>query len=140
MPERAHGVQTLMAFDFGEKRIGVALGNSLSGGARPLTVIEEERRDERFQAISALIQEWKPDRLVVGLPAYPDGAAHPFGERCRRFANQLSGRFGLPVILADERYTSALAPKDIAVDAAAAAILLQSVLDTLASHAPIDPA
>lgn len=130
-----------MAFDFGEKRIGVALGNTLTGGARPLCVISEERRDARFAAIAGLIDQWKPDRLIVGLPRYPDGAPHPFSVRCERFANQLSGRFGLPVALADERYTSALAPdQHNDVDAQAAAILLQGVLDTLASHAPIDPA
>lgn len=130
-----------MAFDFGEKRIGVALGNTLTGGARPLRVISEERRDARFAAIAGLIDQWKPDRLIVGLPRYPDGAPHPFSVRCERFANQLSGRFGLPVELADERYTSALAPdQHNDVDAQAAAILLQGVLDTLASHAPIDPA
>lgn len=130
-----------MAFDFGEKRIGVALGNTLTGGARPLSVISEERRDARFAAIAGLIDQWKPDRLIVGLPRYPDGEPHPFAARCERFANQLSGRFGLPVELADERYTSALAPdQHNDVDAQAAAILLQGVLDTLASHAPIDPA
>lgn len=127
-----------MAFDFGEKRIGVAIGNLITGGARPLTVIENGRRDARFAAIAALIKEWGPDRLIVGLPVYPDGAAHPFADRCRRFANQLHGRFGLPVSLQDERYTSALAPKpDVMIDAQAAAILLQGVLDTLLAHGAV---
>jgi putative holliday junction resolvase len=138
MPSQAHGgSQTLMAFDFGERRIGVALGNTLTGGARPLCVIEEERRDARFAQLADLIAQWQPDQLVVGLPKYPDGADHPFAARCERFANQLRGRFGLPVMMADERWTSALAPGQTAIDAEAAAIFLQSVLDTLASHAQI---
>jgi putative holliday junction resolvase len=138
MPDPARGGFTLMAFDFGEKRIGVAIGNVISGGARPLAVIEHERKDARFAAIEALIKEWGPDRLVVGLPVYPNGEAHPFADRCRRFANQLAGRFGLPVSLEDERYTSALAPKpDIMIDAQAAAILLQGVLDTLSAHGTV---
>jgi putative Holliday junction resolvase len=139
MPDPAHEGLTLMAFDFGEKRIGVAIGNVITGGARPLTVIEEERRDARFAKIDALIREWGPDRLVVGLPVYPDGATHPFASRCQRFANQLAGRFGLPVSLEDERYTSALAPERGQVDAQAAAILLQGVLDTLSSHGTVSP-
>lgn len=138
MPDQAHGAsQTLMAFDFGERRIGVALGNTVTGGARPLAVIEEERRDQRFARIESLIHEWRPERLVVGLPRYPDGADHPFAARCQRFANQLQGRFGLPVSLVDERYTSALAPDAHEIDAQAAAILLQAFLDTLSAHAPI---
>lgn len=138
MHDPAHGGSTLMAFDFGEKRIGVAIGNLITGGARPLAVVENARRDARFAAIAALIKEWGPDRLIVGLPVYPDGAAHPFADRCRRFANQLHGRFGLPVSLEDERYTSALAPKpDIMIDAQAAAVLLQGVLDTLLAHGAV---
>ncbi len=140
MHDPARGGSTLMAFDFGEKRIGVAIGNLITGGARPLAVIEHERREDRFAAIEALIREWGPDRLVVGLPVYPDGATHPFSQRCRRFANQLAGRFGLPVSLEDERFTSALAPKpDHMIDAQAAAILLQGVLDTLSAHGTVSP-
>lgn len=140
MHDPARGGSTLMAFDFGEKRIGVAIGNLISGGARPLAVIAQERKEDRFAAIEALIREWGPDRLVVGLPVYPDGASHPFAQRCRRFANQLAGRFGLPVSLEDERFTSALAPKpDDMIDAQAAAILLQGVLDTLSAHGTVSP-
>jgi len=134
------GSDCLMAFDFGERRIGVALGNTLTGGARPLCVIEEPRRTARFARIEALIQEWGPKRLVVGLPFYPDGTAHPFAAQCQRFAHQLEGRFRLPVLLVDERWTSALAPGTAAIDAEAAAILLQSVLDTLATHVPVSSA
>jgi putative holliday junction resolvase len=139
MPDGARGGESLMAFDFGEQRIGVAIGNTITGGARPLTVIAQERREARFAAIESLLSEWAPDRLIVGLPKYPDGACHPFAARCQRFANQLHGRFGLPVQLVDERWTSALAPGVDAVDAEAAAILLQAVLDTLSTHAPVHP-
>ena len=139
MHDPARGGATLMAFDFGEHRIGVAIGNTLTGGARPLAVIEEQRREARFARIQALIAEWGPERLVVGLPRYPDGAAHPFAARCQRFAHQLEGRFGLAVTLADERWTSALAPGEAPIDAEAAAILLQGVLDTLSSHATAHP-
>ena len=139
MPDPAREGLTLMAFDFGEKRIGVAIGNLVTGGARPLVVIEQERKEARFAEIGALIRTWGPDRLVVGLPVYPDGSAHPFALRCRRFAHQLAGRFGLPVSLEDERYTSALAPERDGIDAQAAAILLQGVLDTLSTHGTVSP-
>jgi putative Holliday junction resolvase len=122
-------VGTWLAFDFGEKRIGVAIGNTVTGGARPLCVIPASPVTDRFSRIEALIREWEPAACLVGLPVDPDGEDHPFAARCRRFANQLHGRFGLPVILEDERYTSALAPGDDAVDAEAAAILLQGLLD-----------
>ncbi len=137
MPDPAMEGQTLMAFDFGEQRIGVAIGNTITGGARPLAVIDEERRDARFAKIESLLAEWQPNRLIVGLPRYPDGQDHPFARRCERFANQLRGRFGLEVTMVDERWTSALAPGHAPIDAEAAAILLQSVFDTLPAHAQI---
>ncbi len=137
MHDGARGGEILMAFDFGTRRIGVAIGNLMTGGARPLTVIDSPRNDLRFARIQALLDEWEPGRLVVGIPVYPDGSAHPLAPRCRRFAHQLQGRFRREVILADERWTSALAPGDAAVDAEAAAILLQAVLDTLSAHATV---
>jgi len=123
-----------MAFDFGEKRIGVAIGESLLGSARPLASIEAEASDRRFAAIGKLIQEWQPVRLLVGLPRHTDDTEHAFGARCQRFARQLEGRYRLPVDMVDERYTSVVAeaslPGDkrknkLHVDAQAAAILLQ---------------
>jgi len=97
---------TLLAFDFGTKRIGVATGNTLLRRANPLTTIDEEKTDARFAAISALLSEWQPCALVVGLPANEDGTPHELTALCRRFANRIKGRFNLPVILLDERYTS----------------------------------
>ena len=98
---------TLLAFDFGEKRIGVALGESALKMAHPLTTIHATRNDTRFQAISQLIAEWQPVQLVVGLPLHLDGAEHAMSARCRGFAKQLQGRFRLPTALVDERLTSA---------------------------------
>ena len=97
---------TLLAFDFGTKRIGVALGNTLLRQASPLTAINDEKNEMRFAGIAALIAEWQPAALVVGVPSNEDGTPHELTALCRRFANRLKGRFNLPVILVDERYTS----------------------------------
>lgn len=120
-------METILAFDFGLKRIGVAIGNTLLREARPLTVISAAANDAKFAAIAALIDEWKPERCVVGLPLYPDGAEHEMTVRCRRFGNQLSGRYGVPVVLVDERYSSAVIAqrRGEVIDAEAAAIILQ---------------
>jgi putative Holliday junction resolvase len=100
---------TLIAFDFGTKRIGIAVGNSVSCTAQPLTTINDEKNDARFATVAALILEWQPIALVVGLPCNDDGTPHEMTALCRRFANRLKGRFDLPTILVDERYTSAAA-------------------------------
>ena len=133
---------TVLAFDFGTQRIGVAVGESLLGQARPLTVITVAANDERFTAIGKLIAAWQPTLLVVGLPLRMDGAEHDMSARCRRFAHQLEGRFRLPVELVDERLSSVDAAAGLAargmdwrmrkehLDAAAAAILLQNFFDT----------
>ena len=97
---------TLLAFDFGTKRIGVAVGNTLLRRANPLTTIHDEKTDARFAKIANLLAEWQPSALVVGLPSNDDGTPHELTALCRRFANRLKGRFNLPVILVDERYTS----------------------------------
>ena len=102
-PHTLHG--TILAFDFGKKRIGVAMGELEIKMAHPLTTIHE-KADARFQTIEKLIQEWQPVRLVVGLPMHPDGVEHEMSEHCRRFARQLQGRFNLETELVDERYTS----------------------------------
>ncbi len=97
---------TVLAFDFGTRRIGVAVGNTLTRAAHPLATIEDERSDQRFAAISALIAEWQPGTLVVGLPTHADGSEHEMTQRARRFARQLEGRFHLPVEMVDERWTT----------------------------------
>ncbi len=107
---------TLFAFDFGTKRIGIAVGNSVACTTQPLTTINDEKNDARFAIIAALLAEWQPAALVVGLPFNDDGTPHEMTARSRRFANRLKGRFNLPTILVDERYTSAAA--STALDAA----------------------
>jgi putative Holliday junction resolvase len=120
-------VETVLAFDFGLKRIGVAVGNTLLRQAQPLTVITSLTNDAKFADIAALISEWQPARCVVGLPSHPDGAEHEMTVRCRRFANQLNGRFGVATSLVDERYSSAVLTqrRGEMIDAEAAAIILQ---------------
>jgi putative Holliday junction resolvase len=127
-------VDTVLAFDFGLKRIGVAVGNTLLKQAQPLKVISALTNDAKFSEIGALIEEWQPARCIVGVPYHPDGAEHEMTVRCRRFANQLSGRFGVATVLVDERYSSAVisSRRGEAVDADAAAIILQQYFNDYA--------
>lgn len=97
---------TVLAFDFGTKRMGVAMGEWETGLAHALETIAEEANAPRFARIGALLAEWRPVELVVGLPLSLEGEEHELTKRCRRFANQLNGRFKLPVHLVDERLTS----------------------------------
>jgi putative Holliday junction resolvase len=97
---------TVLAFDFGTRRIGVAIGNTLVRVARPLATIDAQASDARFAAIAALVGEWQPDQLVVGVPVHADGTEHAMTSRARRFARQLAGRFRLPVVEADERHST----------------------------------
>ena len=126
---QARGVQSFLAFDFGLKRVGVAIGNTLLKSAQPLRTLALEG-DARFTAIGALIREWTPDGLVVGVPFHPDGVAHDNTERARRFGRQLQARFGLPVREVDERYTTTDAKHagGVDLDAGAAAIILEQHL------------
>ena len=103
---------TALAFDFGTRRIGLAVGNSITGSSQALAAIAADNDDARFAAIAIQIQEWAPDQLVVGLPCQPDGAEHAMTAKARRFGNQLQGRFGPPVAWVDERYTSAVLEND----------------------------
>ncbi len=100
---------TALAFDFGAKFTGVAVGESGFGMAHPLGLITAEGKAERMDEIAALVAEWKPSYLVVGLPLSMDGGEHEMTRRCRRFAHQLEARFKLPVRLVDERLSSASA-------------------------------
>lgn len=124
-------METVLSFDFGLKRIGVAVGNSLLQQAQPLTIIDAATNDAKFTAIASLLDQWQPARCIVGLPLHPDGVPHAMSERCRRFANQLQGRFRLPVLLVDERYSSAILAqrRGERIDAEAAAIILQQYFD-----------
>lgn len=134
MPE-----EILLAFDYGLKKIGVAVGNTLTFEARPLRILTPVTREQRFAAIEALLAEWQPDRVVVGLPLATDGSEQYASLRCRRFANQLHGRFGVKVELVDERGSSVEAQQALGTndpdDAMAAAIILQRYLDALTGAA-----
>ena len=124
-------METVLAFDFGLKRIGVAVGNTLLRQSQPLAVIVAPTNDAKFAAIAAVLHEWQPSRCVVGLPLHPDGAEHEMTLRCRRFANQLHGRFAIETALVDERYSSAVleAKRGELIDSRSAAIILQQYLD-----------
>jgi putative Holliday junction resolvase len=97
---------TVLAFDYGTERIGVAVGEAATGLAHPLTTIRAGTIDARFDAIRRLIDEWKPSLLVVGVPVHVDGQEHEMTARAERFARRLEGRFGLPVELVDERLST----------------------------------
>jgi putative holliday junction resolvase len=124
--------QTFLAFDYGQRRVGVAVGNRLLRTASPITTVAAEG-DRRWQFLTVLVREWQPDALVIGVPFHPDGAAHENTERARRFGRQLHGRLRLPVFEVDERYTTTEALADGArdADAAAAGIILEQFLRSL---------
>lgn len=128
MPE-----QTLLGFDFGLRRIGVALGNTLTAQATPLCILTSVTREQRFSQVARLLDEWQPQCVVVGLPLTLEGAEQPATRHSRRFAQQLEGRFGLKVVLVDERGSSREAQEllqhHVPDDAAAAAVILQRYLD-----------
>lgn len=134
-PAGAVAHETLLSFDYGLKKIGVAIGNTLTRQARPLEVLRPVTREQRFRAIGELLQQWGPDRVVVGLPLTTEGGEQYASLRCRRFANQLHGRYGLLVELVDERGTSVeaqgLLGNNDDDDAVAAALILQRYLDAL---------
>ena len=106
-PHRAAG--TVLAFDFGTRRIGVAIGDRSIGIAHPLTTIEAADKQRRYDAIAVLMREWQPSLLVVGLPAHMDGVEHEVSRLARKFARELGARFAVPVELVDERLSSAVA-------------------------------
>ncbi len=96
----------MLAFDFGTRRIGVAVGNTLTRVAQPLATVADRTDEARLAAIATLVAQWEPQRLVVGVPVHADGAAHATTALAQRFAGELGRRFGLPVECADERFTT----------------------------------
>ena len=121
--------EVVLGFDYGERRTGVAIANTVTRQARPLTTIEAQAAAARWSAVHSLIDEWHPARFVVGIPRHPDGTSHELTARCERFARQLEGRYGRPVARVDERYSSAVAGRVADVDAEAAAVILQQWLN-----------
>lgn len=134
---------TVLCFDFGEQRIGVAVGEHLLANANPLITIDNESNEVRFAVISKLIKEWQPKLLIVGLPLSLDGLETNITQLCKKFARRLNGRFNIPVMLIDERYSSVeasdllnqtgikgRAQKEM-LDQVAAQTILQSYFDSL---------
>jgi putative Holliday junction resolvase len=136
-PRAADGI--VLGFDFGVRRIGVALGNDVTRRARALSVVEQSAAAARWRRIAALIEQWQPRQLVVGVARHPDGTAHEMTGRCERFARQLEGRFGLPVARVDERYSTAVLDPRAASDDQAAALILQQWFDEGGAGAPSAP-
>ena len=134
--------QICLAFDFGLRRIGVALGNTASGQARPLATVHNPRSGQiDWAGISAVVRDWAPDRLVVGLPGDADGDDGPLSARARRFSRQLQGRYALPVSLVPEHLSTVEAarqgpPGAAGLDSLAAAVILQSWLDSHSTETP----
>jgi len=133
-----HSPKTVLAFDFGTRRIGVAVGTTITRSARPLATIDVPEGDTRDAAVKSLIGEWHPDVVVVGLPVHADGTPHAMTGHARRFGQRLADRFAIPVAFADERHTSQIAKAALAGrgregrskrDEVAAQIILQAWLD-----------
>lgn len=134
---------TVLAFDFGEQRIGVAMGEHMLGVANPLTTIDNESNEIRFAQINTLITEWQPKVLVVGLPLSEEGSEHEMTALAKKFARRLDGRFGIPVVMIDERFSSAEASQTLKamgvkgrkqkplIDQVAAQHILQSYFDSV---------
>lgn len=132
MPDVPSTFRTFLAFDFGLKRTGVAVGNRLLRSATPQATIRAEGAAV-WPEVEARVREWQPDALVVGVPFHPDGASHENTARARKFARQLRGRLRLPVYEVDERYstTEALSLGAPDADAGAACIILEQFLRSL---------
>jgi putative Holliday junction resolvase len=135
---------TLLAFDFGQKRVGVAVGETTTRLAHPLETIAAESNEARFEAIARLVAEWRPVGFVVGQPRHADGGEHEIARLAGRFGRRLEGRFGLPVAYVDETLTSSEAESHLRehgtrragkgdVDTLAAAFILQGYLDRRAA-------
>lgn len=134
---------TVLAFDFGEVRVGVAVGDLALRIPHALTVMVAAPRSACFRAAGELVAEWRPVLLAVGVPSHGGGASHPFAARCERFARSLEGRFRLPVALVDESYTSCAAETRLrearvgaraqksCIDAAAAAEILATLFSQI---------
>ena len=124
-----HKPLSVMAFDYGTKRIGVAVGNSLTKSAQNLPIVLNANEEQRFAAIGKIIAKWAPDAIAVGLPLHPDGAEHVMTQKARRFGQQIGGRYSKPVYFVDERYSSVVLEGDVqyqeSLDSHAAAIILE---------------
>jgi putative Holliday junction resolvase len=129
MPDPLKKPMTILAFDYGTRRVGVAVGNTETKVSQALKTISAANADGLFREVESLLKEWQPDQIVVGLPTHLDGAEHEMTARAKRFGNQVNGRFNLPVTWVDERYTSAVLEGDPQMhdnlDAHSAALILE---------------
>ena len=131
---------TLLGFDYGTKRIGVAVGQTLTGTATPIETLRTRGSQPDWAAVGRLIEQWQPDALVVGLPLNMDGSEQELTHRARRFTNQLHGRFRLPVHMSDERLSTKEAraragQSATELDAVAAQVILETwMADTTRKH------
>ena len=140
MPEAATSISTVLGFDYGERRIGIAVGQSLTQSASPLETLNNIKHKPDWDKIAHLIDNWKPQALVVGLPHLLDGTATEMTQRAAKFARQLHGRFGLPVYTVDETLSSFEAESELKgrkkmgqhnkheIDKMAAALIIESWL------------
>ena len=131
-------IQTVIGFDFGERRIGVATGQTITASATPLTTLSAVNQKPDWLQIEKIINEWQPQALIVGLPVYLDGSDSEMTKKAQRFSRQLEGRFNLPVHLINETLTSFEAEQHLSkknqhnkqeIDKIAAAIIVQSWLE-----------
>jgi putative Holliday junction resolvase len=139
--------ETILAFDFGEKRIGVAVGNTVTRTATALTTLEAESNAARLNAVAELVKEWQPARFVIGEPRHEDDTPHPVAHLAKKFGNRLREQFRLPVDFEDETLSSVAAAETLdragvfgekrrgRLDAAAAQVILQRYLDHWTAHA-----
>ncbi|HZZ93538.1 MAG TPA: Holliday junction resolvase RuvX [Usitatibacter sp.] len=136
---------TLIGFDYGERRIGVAVGETSVRIANPVGHIDAAANEARFEAIARLVAEWRPAGFVVGRPRHSDGSPHAVARLAEKFGRRLLARHGLPVVFVDETLTSATAEAQLRetrtrgrkagdVDALAASLILQSYLDAPEAH------
>ena len=122
---------TLIGFDYGLRKIGVSIGNTVSGVASPLKILYSKSKIEGFKAAKEEVFFWDPELIVVGFPSHFNGSIHPFANNCKRFARNIGFETGKEVRLVDESYTSVLSKGKDQDDARAAALILQVVLDEL---------
>jgi putative Holliday junction resolvase len=142
MTEKAQKPSTLLGFDFGTKSIGVATGQMITATAQPLPAIKANDGIPNWNLVEQVINEWKPDLVVVGLPLNMDGSEQPITQRAKKFANRLNGRFGVKITLQDERLTTASAREFIfshggykaldkgKIDSVSAALILESWMES----------
>lgn len=132
--------RTLLGFDYGLQRIGVAVGQELTGTATALVTVRANDGKPDWDAISKLFEQWQPDEVVIGLPLNMDGTESELSRRAQRFGNQLHGRYNLPAHFMDERLSSLQAEEELRgksqkkikedIDKVAAKIILESWLHT----------